>query len=279
MMAKSHLRDPSDAARTRCGLPVVSPAWAGGELPVADDASDATCRICLRRMLAAIESGEEVAPYTSPGPQAATYGARALSTTAYRAIAASRRERTPAARQWPSPEAAVRSYVRHRAEGASLRSTSDPDRAGVRVQSSRDPSLGGREHLAVERHRTVAVALDRAAADVAALEHACPVLTPDQCRYVYLMRVTGEPISVPLRSGNQELKSRVLEWRGRTHEHAAERASEAYGAQVTERHVTLIVRHFSGVVRDALLASGEMGGLRRDEPRQWDPLARLREAE
>ena len=99
------------------------------------------CVDCLRAALA--DRPDE--PFAPGGPQPARYGARELSATGARALVEAGRARDPERRTWLSPEAAVRSYVRSRAEGASLRSTSDPDRA-IHVQCSRDPSLGGREH-------------------------------------------------------------------------------------------------------------------------------------
>ena len=68
-------------------------------------------------------------------------------------------------------------------------------------------------------------------------------------------------------------------------EETARHASERFGVEVTERHVSRIVRHVSGVVRDALVASGEMSvrarteaeaGEERRTAKAWDPLKRVR---
>lgn len=275
-MAKPHLAHPTDPALTRCELQIVGP-WPR-PLPIVEAPTERTCRRCLRILAAivVVEAAEE--PFAPAGPEAPIYGARELSRSGRHAIERSRRGEAPAARGWSSAEAAVRSYVQGRAEGAPVRSTSDPDRAH-RVQSSRDPSHGGRAHALVDRHRNVALALKRAALDVAALAHACPVLTAAECAEVYVLRVVGKAQRRPVRRGNEQTKGRVLEWLGRGGIETADEASERYGAAVTERHVQRIRRHFTDRVEAALVASGEMRAPTRAErePRRWDPLRRLRE--
>lgn len=282
-MAKLHLR----AAQADATLLVSLCGWMGSRLT--DDVSEATCARCRKRAAHAIVEAVEAAPEdAAPAlPYVPRIGAREVTVPGARAIERSRRGEAPAGRGWPSPEAAVRAWVRDRAEGASLRSTSDPDRAH-RVQLSRDPSLGGREHATIDRHRNTAVALGRAERDASALAHACPSLTPERCREVYLLRVCGRPVLRSLRRGNETTKGRVLEWVGMRVEDVATWATERWSAEVTPRHVALVSRHFSAAVRDALVRSGEMRADARSEAevearpgraRTWDPAARIREAQ
>jgi hypothetical protein len=278
-MPKLHLRAPSADAELR----VSACGWMGSRLT--DDLEATTCARCrklaARQLADAILAAPDDAPL--PGPYEARYGAREVSRQGARAIESSRRGEAPEVRGWPSPEAAVRAWVRAREEGASMRSTTDPDRAH-RVQHSRDPSLGGREHATVDRHRNTSVALDRAERDAAALAHACPSLAPAQCREVYLLRVCGRPVQRAVRRGNEATKQRITEWVGMRVDEVAELAAERWGVEVTARHVALVSRHFSGVVRDALVRSGEMRAEAKSEAevearsgrsRRWDPTARI----
>lgn len=277
-MPKLHLR----AAGTDAELLVSACGWMGSRLT--DDLESVSCARCRR--LAARGIAEELlgAPDAATAAACVTrYGARDVTRYGARAIERSRRGEAPEGRGWPSPEAAVRAWVRDRAEGASMRSTTDPDRAH-RVQHSRDPSLGGREHATIDRHRNTSVALDRATADASALARACPPLTPSACREVYLLRVCGRPVQRAVRRGNEATKQRVTEWVGMRVDEVAELASERWSVEVTARHVALVTRHFSAVVGEALSRSGE---LRRDAKsegegelkqrgRAWDPSSRLR---
>jgi hypothetical protein len=282
-MAKVHLADRDDAEHTRCGYPIASPSWSGGALPIAASVGEATCVLCLRALRDALESGEESEPFVAPPPTPARYGARDLTRTARRALEDACAPREPEERRWPTPEAAVRSYVRSRAEGASLRSTTDPDRAN-RVQSSRDPSLGGREHAAVDRHRTVAVALTRA---MDSLAHELPhvPLAPRPALEAYVMAIVGDGRWQPCRTASgREVKSLTLTWIRRLPEDVARIIGERFGATLHEAHVEALIRHFTHHVREALRASGELATVLTEErvepPRRparvWDPMARLR---
>src|SRR5690606_11960713 len=194
-----------------------------------------------------------------------------------RALEDSRRAREAPARLWPSPEAAIRSYVMTRAEGASLRSTADPDRAN-RVQHSRDPSLGGREHAAVDRHATIARALSRAM-DAPELCELSP-LSPKQALEAALLVIVGQGRREACKEGNGERKGKdALRWVGKLPEDVAREMGERAGVVVHTGQVEALRRHFVGAVREALLASGEMGTREEPqrEPRRWDVLARLRE--
>lgn len=283
----AHLSAPGDADRTRCGMPILSEAWKGGALPIAEESTAATCCNCLRALRDAIVVGDEPEPFERHAAYSPVYGARELGRAGRGALERTSQGEAVASRGWPSPEAAVRSYIRARTEGASLRSTSDPDRAH-RVQLSRSPGLGGREHAVIEQHRTIAVALDRAIAEETALSHACPPLSAVQCSDVYVLRIVGRPKLVHTRLGGRNLKGRYLDWAGMRGIDVVEHVQERAGVEITERHVTLIVRHFSGRVRDALVTSGEMRATVRSEQeseedrarsRMWDPLRRLRGAD
>lgn len=282
-VAKVHLR--YDAQRTRCGLALEGMLWTGGEARVVatldalrEVRERDRCRRCVqgaaRDLAEAIESGEIEAPYVAPPPTPARYGARELSRTAVRAIEDSRRARDAPPRLWPSPEAAIRSYVMTRAEGASLRSTADPDRAN-RVQHHRDPSLGGREHAAVDRHVTVARALSRAM-DAPELAELSP-LSPADALDAAILVIVGHGERAPCRTlSGTETKGRALVWTRRLPEDAAIEMRERTGVSVTGAQISALVRHFTWAVRESLIASGEMGaGATRR--RGWDPTAKIRE--
>lgn len=244
------------------------------------DRADVTCRLCQRWMRA----NPPRAPFVPGPPRPVRRGVTALTRTAERAIEQSVLGAERPGRGWPTAEAAVRYWVSVRDEGVSMGSTANPDRA-IRVQTNRNPARGGREHLSIERARNVGLALDAAEALAAELERACPVLTAVQCREVYLLRVAGK-LSVR-RTGYEHAPRKGLfgERLGmpgaRVVEHVRERLGKECG--LTERHVSLIRRHFTKIVTARLTASGEMVGepAEHEEARgaQWDPLARLREVE
>lgn len=265
-MAKHHLAHPTDAARTRCELAIVGP-WPR-PLPIALDVHAATCVRCLRALRAA---PPEPPPFVPSGPHEPSYGARELTRAGRRIVERSRSGEEPEGRTWPTAEAAVRSLLRARAEGVSVRSTSDPGRAH-RVQSSRDPSIGGREHAIVDSHRTASLALDRAIASLDC-ERTCPSLTVAQALEVYGWRILGREVHRVVGLRGQARKDRVRDWIGMSGEETARHASEVYGVEVTERHVSRVVRHFSGAVRDALVASGEMRAA-KDSDRENDMAVR-----
>lgn len=260
-MAKHHLPHATDAALTLCELAITGPWPRPLEVVAVPDAR--TCRRCAR----AYEPPE---PPVDTAPYVPSIGARQLSARAAREIERSRRGEDPVERQWPTPEAAVRSLIRARVEGVSVRSTSDVQR--TRVQSSRDPSLGGREHARVDAHRTASLALDRAEAslDVA---HTCPGLTAPQALEVYAWRVVGRVVLREVGLRGQPRKGRVADWLGMPGAEVALYASERFGVEVTERHVSRIVRHVSGAVRDALVASGEMRASAKDSDKETDDMA------
>lgn len=269
-MAKPHLAHPSDPALTLCALAIAGP-WPQ-PLPIVDAPDGATCRRCARLYEPPEPAFERSGPYTVPRSTSA------LTDRGRRAIERSLRGEAPEGRYWPTADAAIRACLTARAEGASVRSPSDMDR-GHRVQSSRDPSQGGREHAQIDRLRNVSLALDRAAADVAALAYAAPTLTPEQAWAVMVWRIVGREVMRVVGLRGQRRKGRVREWVGMTGEAAAAEASELFGAEVTERHVSRIVRHFRDRVREALERSGEMRApavVEREERGGWDVLSRVR---
>lgn len=266
-MAKPHLPHPSDPALTLCALTIAGP-WPS-PLPIVGAPDDRTCRRCARLYEPSFES---------TGPYAVPRATSTLSERGRRAIERSLRGEAPEARYWPTADAAIRACLMARAEGASVRSTSDPGRAH-RVQSSRDPSWGGREHARIDRLRNVSLALDRAAADVEALAHAAPTLTPEQAWEVMAWRIVGREVMRVVGLRGQRRKGRVREWVGMTGEAAASEASELFSTEVTERQVSRIVRHFRERVRTALERSGEMRApavAERKEAGGWDVLSKVR---
>lgn len=209
---------------------------------------------------------DEVATVATPGP--ARFGTTRLTVAGERALAAAKVERVDSPVRWSSVDAAVRAWVRMRDEGASLRSTSDPDRAN-RVQTSTDPSLGGREHDAVEKTATVGRALIAATRHYPLdLSEACPVLEPEQCRSVYLLSVCGKARHDPILWGRGKRKQHYWHRVSQSVEMVAEEATSEYGVDVEGRHVIAIQRHFFGVILAALVASGEMRAPRGPEPRR-----------
>jgi len=211
----------------------------------------------------------EPAPFVAPPPAPAVFGARELSTTGRRALADALLEHdTAPQRTWSSVDAAVRAWVRMRDEGASMRSTSDPDRVS-RVQTSNDPSLGGREHDAIERTATVASALDRAERWYPMrLAAACDLIDPHQARAIYLLSVAGVRSWRACRSGTTTLKGGCYVRVPISVTDVADRSAAEYEQPITWRHVVALRQHFGGVVMDALVGSGEMKAPRVAEPRR-----------
>lgn len=123
---------------------------------LAGSAVEVTCRLCRGRMAAvpAPEHDERIGEERQVTP-----GATALSVTGRRAIERSQRGEEGEAPRWRSLDAAFAMRRRVLLDGAPIRSSSDPDRFGHRVQTSgggavRTPS--GREDVigldvAVER--------------------------------------------------------------------------------------------------------------------------------
>lgn len=175
-------------------------------------------------------------------------GARDLDAATRRAIAAARRDEAPI-RRVRSADSEASAYFRALIEGAALRSTTDPDRAN-RVQTSSDPSLGGREHDAIERHATTARALERASWREDALVAICSAVPARHARWVYALVVVGKPIR----------KGGWIDWRSRSPEQIA---SEDLDARVSVGQVLDLAGYFRDAVRDALYASGELGAIER----------------
>ena len=235
--------------------------------PAGNVADPVTCKRCLRKLAAMRSEIVDRSPYTPK------VGARHIDESTRAAL-----ERPPQKRyRWKNAAAAVRAYVRMRDEGASLRSTCDPDRAN-RVQVSRDASLGGREHDAIERCATVARALGLAMRYPLAITAACPVVTPRQALDIYLLALCGygRRVEVHKRKGFHRERVRVSdEW-------AAQIASDRSGLEVTSAHVRAIRWHFDEIVRAELVASGEVAPAGAEKPRKRrgsfgaDPGGRLR---
>ena len=271
-MAKLHAPhpDPMQAAPPLC-LSACGRPGTHADDPDAVECLD--CRRLLQRAGQARAAAEHVPEYGVEVP--ARFGARELSATARRAVVASHTERSERPRRWPSADAAARAYFRAVVEGASLRSTTDPDRAN-RVQTSSDPSLGGREHDAVERNATTARALWWAqwAPELAAV---CGDLEPQQALAVYAIVVAGKPVQAHTGPQSAPLKGRYTKWVSVSPEQVADDLGDGW----TREAVFDLCRHFRYAVQDALLASGELG--RRTEagpaPRRGsfadNPLGRL----
>jgi len=214
------------------------------------------------------------------------YGARKIDRRAEREIQRDRTGEEPHRYVWQSPEQAVRSYVRARIEHDEIRSSSDYEAKANRVQCALDPSRGGREHAEVDRHRNVALALDRAEC---ALGPGLLLFVPSSALALeaYVLRVVGKPAYRRTRQGNRNRKGRYVEWRGLRVVDVVDVMREQYSVTITEHQVSMLVRHFNGRVRDALVAAEELRPSARAEDeiegqhrntRAWDPLARLKEA-
>ena len=225
------------------------------------------------------QGAEPSEPVDEPTTGPARFGTRALDASG-RAALQHTAEVQPAVRPWASsPQQAVRRWVSTRDHGASLRSTSDPDRAN-RVQTSKSPGDGGREHDAIERARNVSRAMDRAEADVAEIAIACPVLTPGEARAVVLLKVTGMLTLDYVAIGGVKRKGRFERRDPLTAPQVVALVREHLGRELTERHVHDLCSHFLAVVRRDLEASGEMRPrVQRDGARRGfatDPAARIR---
>lgn len=284
-MARVHLRHPENAARTwGCDLPVESPKWAGGALPIASiDHGHVTCVKCRRARDEA--APPEVEPDFVPGPaEPPRYGAQELSRMARRIVERSVAGETLDGPVWPSAEAALRSLWSS-GNRSLIRSSADPDRFGA-VQASRTASFGGPEHARIDKHRNAALAWERAwrrlALEPDTLARLCPwrvgpdwpapevvAAVVEDARRIAEDRIRGE-------ANNEQLAGdETRRWRQVPPE-----------TPVTPHQIAIVVRYFTGAVRDALIASGEMRApVAREEVerdgrggRSWDPLRRLREA-
>lgn len=241
-----------------------------------------------------VEHGEEQLGTTEPPPAApepaaeehpARFGARDLDRAGRRAIAAAGAEEDrPTVRPWASSaRAAVRALALVWDQGASLRSTCDPDRAN-RVQTSSDPSLGGREHDRIERVANVSRALDRAERDYPlALAEACGgLLTPSQARAVFEAREMGRARLDHVAQYGRKLKGTFLRRDPVPLPTVVELAREQLGVELQRRHVAAICAHFLGIVERDLVRSGEMREPARPIARRRgfaaDPAARIRES-
>lgn len=231
--------------------------FAHDEAHLASEPSPVTCSDCLRRLEAAEES-----PFGfQPGApvEGIRRGAHVLDAASVRAMA--RREAPPDARPWASSaEGAVRRYVQVRDEGASLRSTCDPSRAN-RVQTSSDPSLGGREHDSIERVASVAKALEHALRLPLAINAACPVVTPRQALDIYMLSVAGRRVRWCTRAAGG--KAWVWERKSMSHACVVDWLRDEHHLEVSPEQVRALRHLFSGVVADWLRETGELRGAER----------------
>lgn len=309
-MAKTHLRSFEAEGYTLCDRPIESAAWKDDRLPTADTLVDVhgACALCARR------ESQRVPPFVRTPAVKAQFGAREITTRLPERIDVDEAPRP----RWPSPEAAVRSYVRWRTEGEAfgwLRSSSgaSPDR----VQAARDPSEGGREHAGARRYRNVSLALVRTERDpesrayfteiaygarpvtftpipandnggpIAANDNAIPIGRPDVqratviARAAYELAVGGLPLYKRTRRGGREAKGWFIEWLAYPHEEVARKISETHGCALSEYQVTLLCRTWSWSVREFLFGAGELGAREEREERSsraFDPVSRMREA-
>ena len=231
--------------------------YAVDEEHMASEPTPVDCQLCLRRLEAS-----DVSPFPfRPGVpvEGARRGAHELDAASMRAMAW--REAPEGVKPWASSaDAAVRRYVQVKDEGAALRSTCDPARAN-RVQTSSDPSLGGREHDAIERVASVAMALEHATRFPMRISKACPVVTPDQALQVYLLAVAGRRSVWHTRTD-----SKAWVWKRKAMSDACvvEELAREHHLEVTSEQVRAIRYHFSGVVGEWLRSSGELRG--REQP-------------
>ena len=242
---------------------------------------ETSCKLCLRaleRLPLALQ------PLTDAERQPRPVPPRTHDPVEARRMAARAGEVQERGYSWPSVAAAVRYYVSMRDEGASLGSTSNPDRA-IRVQVNRDPSLGGREHDAIERYATVARSIGYgdterpgALAMPLALSRACPLVTPDQAQQIYLLRVCGRDVrpQTAYRGSGERRKGTYPTRYLMTVSEVVDRVRRDHAIRIEPWHVTDVCAHFELIVGEALVASGEMnvvGRKARKERAVWDPVA------
>jgi hypothetical protein len=209
-----------------------------------------------------------------PAEYPARVGARDLDASSRRVL--QRGTEQPTVRPWARTAAhAIIAWWESVREGASLRSTCDPDRAN-RVQTSADPSLGGREHDRIERLATVARAVSAARDRVLLLSEACPTLTAAQAHGLGLMLIVRRDVEkvVP---GRKATFASSVEF---NEADALAFAREEWGAEVSRYEARAAKGVVLDVVRRALEASGELRPVRAREPERRgfaaDPGARVR---
>lgn len=207
-----------------------------------------TCKLCAKRLAGDVLPEEALLAAIIGVEYAPRIGARRLEDVSRRALAEAQRAHDEPKRRVSNPDREAAAYFRARIEGASLRSTTDPDRAN-RVQVSTTRPKGGREHAAIERHATAARALMRASwreEDIAAVWPLPPAIGLQ----AYMFIVAGKPVQATTGSGGTYLK-----WVSRNAEMIA---VEDLGRQVSTDQVLDVSSYFREEVRAALIASGEM---------------------
>ena len=214
-------------------------------------------------------ASKETSNASEPTSAPARFGTRHVDESGRRALEVTAEEPAATVRAWASsPANAIRAWALTRDHGASLRSTCDPDRAH-RVQTSTDPSLGGREHDAIERVRNVSRALDRAEAEPLEISRACPLVTPRQARAIVLLKIAGEARIDRVAVRGVKRKGTYARRDPLTASAVVLLVREHLGLQVSERHVLDLCSHVLDRVRRDLEASGE---LRARAPRGPRPL-------
>lgn len=210
---------------------------------------------------------------------AARFGARKMTAADRRAMLRTDDDRPVVAAWARSAAHAWRVLALVRDQGASLRSTCDPDRAN-RVQTSSDPSLGGREHDLIERVSNVSRAIDRATALPLAISRACPLVTPEQGEAIAWLRVTGRARIDRVAIYGRKQKGRYLRRDNVPIEDVIAAARREMGVELERRHVRELADHWLSIIERDLVASGELAPPARPIARRRgfaaDPAARIR---
>lgn len=261
MARTTHLRSDLDALLTLCGMLVEAPGWTDGKLPVSDTLLDAAkpCRICLR-----IDAKREP-PFVRGAATSAVFGAREAVV-----IDRPRVSDDEAGRRWLSTQRAYHAALRYRGEreaGASLPSSSDWESAANRVQETRDPSRGGRDHARIEEYGTILATIQRAALDpdVIAVANSFGV-DVENARLAFERDMGGRWKWVPVRKGGKDSKGRVKEWSPVSRETVAAELADRCGVKLSVDQVDTITRAFLFFGQDALLAAGIVGERRQERP-------------
>jgi hypothetical protein len=303
-MAKTHLRHPKHEGATLCGMPIEGP-W--NALPIAptvdaffalkrrhqcEDCRKAVGRAAMGRAqkpkpkrprTRPAEPAPEP-PFVAPPPSHLTVEeyterarSRTLGRTGRRAIERSVRGE-PLERKWSSAEAAIRAWHASGC-GSPMRSSSS---FGGRVQTSRDPSLGGPKHAEIDRHRNTALAWTRAYHRL--------WLERGLLETVVLWRLTDASLETRKLATQGAVGiawDRIL---GRANPEQLAEDETARWRRIPETRVTAhqirhVVGYFVRAVHTALVASGEIEERRgatgavessQREAKGWDPLRRIR---
>lgn len=274
---KVHLRHPDDPGLTwGCKLPVESPSWKSGKLRIASiDHGHATCVLCCR----ARDAAEPDEPAFEPTePYAVPRAARELGEPDLAAIARSIAGSGERRYRWRSAVQALQELAVFRRDGQGVGSTSNPARFERLPRGASDPmgQVTGQVDriLGVDRARQRAFAAPREFAytecECCGADRACDgrrsipagSVTLSVAQQVQVLdwsiemrRVKGDPKPVAL-----SLDTII------------DRAADAWGIRLTERHITLVRSAGLRAVSAYLRAIGEMAPLEREAGKESEEM-------